>query len=121
MQGLGAAMVTPLSLTILTTAFPAERRGAVVGIWGGIAGLAVAGGPLVGGAVVQGLDWHWIFWINVPIGVLAAVGSLLSLLPESRGPGRPARHAAAGAGQRAARSLLAWGLVRAASPAGATR
>ena len=55
-QGVGAAIVTPLSLTILTSSFPAAKRGAVVGIWGGIAGLAVAGGPLVGGAVVQGLS-----------------------------------------------------------------
>jgi EmrB/QacA subfamily drug resistance transporter len=84
-QGLGAAIVMPLSLTILTSAFPAERRGAVVGIWGGIAGLAVASGPLVGGAVVQGLDWHWIFWINVPIGVVTTAFSI-TRLAESRGP-----------------------------------
>src|SRR6185312_841646 len=72
-QGIGAAIVTPLSLTILTTAWPAQRRGTIVGIWGGIAGLAVAAGPLVGGAVVQGLNWHWIFWVNVPIGLAAAI------------------------------------------------
>ena len=83
-QGLGGAAVLPLSLTILTTAFPAQRRGAIVGIYGGLAGLAVAVGPLVGGAVTEGLDWHWIFWINVPLGV---AGTLLSLrlLPESYG------------------------------------
>ena len=57
-QGPGAALITPLSLTILASAFPAERRGAIVGIMGAIGGLAIAGGPLVGGAVVQGLDWH---------------------------------------------------------------
>ena len=91
-QGLGAAAVTPLALTILAAAFPAERRGAVVGIFGGIGGLAVAGGPLVGGAVTQGLDWHWIFWINVPIGVFAVAGSLLFL------PARTAPRAAAGSG-----------------------
>jgi MFS family permease len=68
-QGFGGATVLPLSLTILTTAFPAERRGMIVGIYGGLAGLAVPAGPLVGGAVTQGLDWHWIFWINVPLGV----------------------------------------------------
>jgi EmrB/QacA subfamily drug resistance transporter len=84
-QGLGGAVVLPLSLTILTTAFPAERRGMIVGVYGGLAGLAVAAGPLVGGAVVQGLDWHWIFWINVPIGVAAALASI-RLLPESYGP-----------------------------------
>src|SRR5580693_7746366 len=60
-QGIGAAIVMPLSLTILTSAFPVEKRGAVVGIWGGIAGLAVAAGPLIGGGITQGLDWHWIF------------------------------------------------------------
>ncbi|MDQ6771969.1 MAG: DHA2 family efflux MFS transporter permease subunit [Candidatus Dormibacteraeota bacterium] len=111
-QGLGAAVVTPLSLTLLTAAFRPQRRGAIVGIWGGIAGLAVAGGPLVGGAVTEGLDWHWIFWVNVPIGVAAAALSMVRLT-ESRGP---ATHldlpgvalVAAGTG------ALAWGLVRAA-------
>jgi EmrB/QacA subfamily drug resistance transporter len=110
-QGLGAATVTPLSLTILTSTFPASRRGAVVGIWGGIAGLAIAGGPLAGGAVVQGLSWHWIFWINVPIGLVTAVASS-RLLPESRGPaGRldlPAVPLVAGGAV-----ALAWGLARA--------
>jgi EmrB/QacA subfamily drug resistance transporter len=84
-QGLGAAVITPLSLTILTSAFPAERRGAIVGIWGGISGLGVAVGPLIGGAVTQGLSWHWVFWLNVPVGVAAVAGARLRL-PESRGP-----------------------------------
>jgi EmrB/QacA subfamily drug resistance transporter len=114
-QGLGSAAVTPLALTILAAAFPAERRGAVVGIFGGIAGLAIAGGPLVGGAVTQGLDWHWIFWINVPIGVLAVLGSL-AFLPGGQPAERPGTTApldlpgavlAAGGA-----ALLAWGLVR---------
>ena len=83
-QGLGGAIVLPLSLTILTTAFPAERRGTIVGIYGGLAGLAVAAGPLVGGLVTQGINWHWIFLIIVPIGV-AAVALSLRLLPESHG------------------------------------
>jgi EmrB/QacA subfamily drug resistance transporter len=83
-QGLGAAAVMPLSLTILTTAFPPEKRGKIVGIYGGLAGLAVALGPIVGGAISEGINWHWIFWINVPIG-LAAVGLGLRLLPESHG------------------------------------
>ena len=83
-QGLGAAVVLPLSLTILTTAFPAERRGLIVGIYGGLAGLAVAAGPIVGGVVAERLDWHWIFWLNVPIGLVAlALG--VRLLPESHG------------------------------------
>ncbi len=84
-QGTGAAMVTPLTLTLLAAAFPAERRGMALGVWSGISGAAVALGPLVGGAVVQGISWHWIFWINVPIGLvllpLAAAG-----LRESHGP-----------------------------------
>jgi EmrB/QacA subfamily drug resistance transporter len=83
-QGLGGAIILPLSLTILTSAFPAQRRGMIVGIYGGLAGLAVAMGPIVGGAVTQGLDWHWIFWINVPIGVLA-LPLAMRLLPESHG------------------------------------
>jgi EmrB/QacA subfamily drug resistance transporter len=109
-QGLGAALVTPLSLTILAGVFPPERRGAVVGIWGAIGGLAVAGGPLVGGAVVQGLDWHWIFWINVPIGLAAAILSR-ARLPESRGQTR--RLDIGGLTLGAAGAVaLAWGLVR---------
>src|ERR1700761_5524151 len=83
-QGLGGAVVLPLSLTILTAAFPIERRGMIVGIYAGLAGLAVAMGPIVGGAITQSIDWHWIFWINVPIGVVAvALGK--RLLPESWG------------------------------------
>ncbi len=83
-QGLGGAVVLPLSLTILTGAFPTPRRRMIVGIYGGLAGLAVAMGPIVGGAVTQGIDWHWIFWINVPIGVVAVLLGL-RLLPESYG------------------------------------
>jgi MFS family permease len=64
-QGAGGAIVMPLTLTILSAAVPAERRGVALGAWGGIGGLAVALGPLVGGAVVSGLSWQWIFWINV--------------------------------------------------------
>jgi EmrB/QacA subfamily drug resistance transporter len=87
-QGLGAAAVLPLSLTILTTAFPAEKRGLIIGVYGGLAGLAVALGPIVGGAITEGLDWHWIFWVNVPIGLAACLLGM-RLLPESRGvPGR---------------------------------
>src|SRR5262249_55440448 len=84
-QGMGAAIVVPLGLTLLTSAFPQERRGAGGGVTGARAGLAVAAGPLVGGAVTQDLTWHWIFWINVPVGALAAVGARLCL-PESGGP-----------------------------------
>src|SRR5215210_2082359 len=85
-QGIGGAIVTPLTLTILSDAFPAERRGVALGAWSGIAGLAVATGPLVGGAVVEGISWQWIFWLNVPIGL--AVLPLSRMLSESHGPDR---------------------------------
>jgi EmrB/QacA subfamily drug resistance transporter len=111
-QGLGSAAVTPLSLTILTGAFPLARRGAIIGIWGGIGGLAIAGGPLVGGAVVQGLDWHWIFWLNVPIGLAAAALSA-RFLPESYGPASkldlPAVPLVAGGAAAAAWALVQGG------------
>jgi len=87
-QGLGGAIILPLSLTILTTAFPAERRAMIIGIYGGLAGLAVAMGPIIGGGVTQGIDWHWIFWINVPIGIVA-LPLVLRLLPESHGAPEP--------------------------------
>ncbi len=84
-QGLGAAIVTPLTLTLIAAAFPAAKRGMAIGVWSGISGSAVALGPVVGGAVVQGISWHWIFWINVPIGlVLIPLAGLR--LAESRGP-----------------------------------
>src|SRR6266571_1349748 len=70
LQGAGAAIVMPLTLTLISEAFPADKRGMAIGLWGGIAGLAVAAGPIVGGAVTQGLDWHWIFWLNVPTGII---------------------------------------------------
>jgi EmrB/QacA subfamily drug resistance transporter len=85
LQGLGAAIVTPLTLTILSAATPPEKRGAILGAWGGIAGLAVAIGPIVGGAIVEGIDWQWIFWINVPIGLIA-LPLAWRRLTESRGP-----------------------------------
>ena len=109
-QGLGAAMVMPVSLTILTMAFPAERRGTIVGIWGGIGGLAVAAGPLVGGAITQGLSWHWIFWINAPIGVAAALLSLVRL-PESKGPATRLDLGAAALVSGGATAAV-WGLIR---------
>ena len=84
-QGVGGAIVTPLTLTILSAGIPANRRGAFIGAWSGIAGLAVAFGPLVGGAVVSGISWHWIFWLNVPIGVVL-IPLALARLDESHGP-----------------------------------
>jgi EmrB/QacA subfamily drug resistance transporter len=71
-QGIGGAIVAPLTLTILSAGVPAARRGLALGIWGGIGGLAIAIGPLVGGAVISGVSWHWIFWLNVPIGLVLA-------------------------------------------------
>jgi EmrB/QacA subfamily drug resistance transporter len=84
-QGVGGAIVTPLTLTILSAGVPAHRRGAFIGAWSGIAGLAVAFGPLVGGAVVSGISWHWIFWLNVPIGVVL-IPLALTRLDETYGP-----------------------------------
>jgi EmrB/QacA subfamily drug resistance transporter len=84
-QGIGAGLIMPLSLTILTSAFGPERRGTIVGIWGGIAGIAVAAGPLIGGEITQSLTWHWVFWLNVPLGILAAVLSVRQL-SETLGP-----------------------------------
>src|SRR5881275_1621217 len=84
-QGLGGAIVMPLTLTILSAGVPEERRGVFLGAWGGISGLAVAFGPLVGGAVVNGISWHWIFWLNVPIG-LVLLPLALTRLDETKGP-----------------------------------
>src|SRR5213592_4121532 len=84
-QGIGGAIVTPLTLTILSAAVPPERRGLALGAWGGIGGLAVAMGPLIGGAVVEGISWQWIFWLNVPIGLILAPLAFLRL-SESHGP-----------------------------------
>src|SRR5712691_1796663 len=109
-QGLGGAIVTPLTLTILSAAVPAERRGLVLGAWGGISGLAIAIGPLVGGAVVQGISWQWIFWLNVPIGLL--VIPLAARRPtETYGPTKQLD--LRGVGLASAGLLgIVWGLVR---------
>jgi MFS family permease len=110
-QGVGAAMVMPLTLTLISEAFPADKRGMAIGMWGGIAGLAVAAGPVVGGAVVDGINWHWIFWLNVPIG-LCLIPLSASRLTESFGP-RPRLDVPGlilGAGGFLA---VTWGLVRA--------
>src|SRR5262249_46067957 len=114
-QGAGAAVVTPLTLTLLAEAFPTEKRGVAIGLWGGITGLAVASGPVLGGAVVDGIGWPWVFWLNVPPGLplgLALIPLALTKLTESFGP-RPQLDmpglALAGAGLLA----VAWGLMRA--------
>ena len=84
-QGLGGAIVTPLTLTILSAAVSPEKRGVAFGAWGGIGGLAVASGPLVGGAIVEGISWQWIFWVNVPIG-LVLIPLAYFRLKETYGP-----------------------------------
>jgi EmrB/QacA subfamily drug resistance transporter len=83
-QGVAAALVTPLTLTLLAEAFPPEQRGLALGVWSGISGIGVALGPLVGGALTQAASWHWIFWVNVPIGI-ALIPLAASRLVESRG------------------------------------
>jgi EmrB/QacA subfamily drug resistance transporter len=85
LQGIGAAIVTPLTLTILAEDTPPEKRGAILGAWGGIAGLAVAIGPIVGGALTTGISWQWIFWLNVPIGLVTVPLAYLHLR-ETKGP-----------------------------------
>src|SRR5690348_17254989 len=67
LQGIGAALISPAALALLTAATPPAKRGAIMGVYAAVMGLAVVGGPLVGGAVTEGLAWRWIFWINVPV------------------------------------------------------
>src|SRR5881397_692023 len=109
-QGVGGAIVTPLTLTILSAAVPPERRGLALGAWGGIGGLAVAMGPLIGGAVVEGISWHWIFWLNVPIG-LALIPMARLRLRETYGP--TSQLDLPGLGLASAGLFgIVWGLVR---------
>jgi len=85
LQGAGAAVVLPLTLTLISDAFPAAKRGVAIGMWGGITGLGVAGGPVLGGAITEGVSWQWIFWINVPVGLVMMPLAALRLR-ESFGP-----------------------------------
>jgi EmrB/QacA subfamily drug resistance transporter len=109
-QGAGAAIISPVALALLTAAFEPHRRGKALGIFGGITGLAVVAGPVVGGAVTQGLAWQWIFWLNVPIG-LAAIPLVLLKLDESFGPGASLDGPGLGLVSGAVLGI-AWGLVR---------
>ncbi|MFE2288131.1 DHA2 family efflux MFS transporter permease subunit [Streptomyces sp. NPDC059443] len=84
-QGVGAAVMMPLSLTLLTVAVPAARRGMALGIYGALSGLAVACGPLIGGGLTEHISWQWIFWLNVPIG-LALIPLARLRLAESTAP-----------------------------------
>src|SRR5215471_7333668 len=109
-QGVGGAIVTPLTLTSLSAGVPRERRGAFIGAWSGIAGLAVAFGPLFGGAVVSGISWHWILWFNVPVGIVL-IPLALFRLQETYGP--KAKLDLPGLGLVSAGLFgIVWGLVR---------
>jgi EmrB/QacA subfamily drug resistance transporter len=111
LQGVGGAIVTPLTLTILSHSVPAEKRGLALGAGGGIGGLAVAIGPLVGGAVVEGLSWQWIFWLNVPIG-LALIPFAYRRLSESHGPNTSLDLPGLALGSAGLFGIV-WGFVRA--------
>ena len=109
-QGSAAALVAPLSLSLVSAAFPPARRGWAMGVYGGITGIAVLSGAVVGGAVTQGLAWQWVFWINVPIGI-AAIPLVLSRIPESYGP--RARLDVPGLGLVTIAAVgIVWGLMR---------
>lgn len=110
LQGAAGALVMPLTLTLISEAFPVEKRGAAIGLWGGISGLGVALGPVVGGAITEGADWRWIFWINVPLGlIIAPLGA--RMLTESHGP-RPQLDPLGLVLAAAGFFGLTWGLVR---------
>lgn len=111
-QGVGAAVVMPLAMSLLGAAFPPERRGWAIGIFSGLTGLAVLAGPMIGGAVTEGLAWQWIFWINVPIGVLA-IPLVLTKIPESRGAARRLDLRGAALITLAVLGIV-WGVVRGA-------
>src|SRR5919198_402690 len=109
-QGVAGAIVAPLAISLLSAAFPPEHRGKALGIFGGVTGLAVLGGPVVGGAITQGLAWQWVFWLNVPIGLIA-IPLVLGRMQESYGP--RARLDVAGLALVTGAALgIVWGLVR---------
>jgi EmrB/QacA subfamily drug resistance transporter len=109
-QGAGAALVMPLSMALLTAAFPPDLRGKALGLFSGLTGLAVLSGPVVGGAIAQGIAWRWIFWLNVPIGLLA-IPLVLSRIQETFGS-RSALDFRGLALVTGAALGLVWGLVR---------
>jgi EmrB/QacA subfamily drug resistance transporter len=109
-QGAGAALVMPLALALLTAGFPAEQRGKAMGLFSAVTGLAVLGGPVVGGAITEGLAWQWIFWLNVPLGVML-IPLALARLDESFGPRRPADLPGVALVTSGAFGIV-WGLVR---------
>src|SRR4051812_22431119 len=109
-QGAGAALLMPLGLALLSAAFPPERRGAAIGIFSAITGISVACGPLIGGAVVAGVSWEWIFWLNVPL-ALIAVPLVLTRMRESHGPDAALDVPGLALVTGAALGIV-WGLVR---------
>ncbi|MEV0063786.1 MFS transporter [Nocardia sp. NPDC050718] len=109
-QGAGAALIMSLALALVTAAFAPERRGGAIGVLEGVTGLAVACGPLVGGAVAEGLSWQWIFWVNVPLGLLA-IPLVLVRIPESFGPDTAVDGVGLGLVTGGALGVV-WGLVR---------
>jgi EmrB/QacA subfamily drug resistance transporter len=109
-QGAGAALVLTLGLALLSAAFPPEKRGAAIGLFSAVTGISVALGPLVGGAIVEGIDWEWIFWLNVPIG-LAAIPLVLTRIEESFGGDTGLDLPGLGLISAAAFGIV-WGLVR---------
>jgi EmrB/QacA subfamily drug resistance transporter len=109
-QGAGAALVMPLGMTLLSAAYPPERRARALGIFSGITGLAVLAGPVIGGGITQGIAWQWIFWINVPIGLLT-IPVAFRRVDESYGP-RSAPDVAGLALVTGAALGLVWALVR---------
>ncbi|GAA4587883.1 DHA2 family efflux MFS transporter permease subunit [Planotetraspora phitsanulokensis] len=112
-QGVGAAIVMPLAMSLLGAAFPPESRGRAIGVFSGLTGLAVLGGPMIGGAVTEGLAWQWIFWINVPVGALAIV-LVLRWIPESTGAARRLDPGGATLITLAVLGVV-WGVVRGAA------
>ncbi len=109
-QGAGAAMVLPHAMALLSAAYPAERRARALGVFSGVTGLATLCGPLVGGAITEGLSWQWIFWLNVPLGPVLIL-LVRAFVPESRGAARRADPGGAVLVAGAALGLV-WGLVR---------
>jgi EmrB/QacA subfamily drug resistance transporter len=109
-QGVGAALVLTLGLALLSAAFPPERRGVAIGLFSAVTGIAVAIGPLVGGAVAEGINWEWIFWLNVPIG-LAAIPFVLTRIEQSFGGDTELDLPGLGLISAAAFGIV-WGLVR---------
>ena len=109
-QGMGAAMLMPQTLTIITSTFPAERRGAAFGVWGAVAGVATIAGPTLGGLLVTAFDWRWIFYVNLPFGILALVLTFV-IIPDLR-PGRRHRIDVVGVALASAALLaICYGLV----------